>query len=369
MQITVRGLDGKGVIASVQPYFTVLDVKELICYGSCRSSEGSVSKTLHVPPPYVRLIFGCKQLDDNATLEACRVKSGTTLDLFACYLSSTQVYVQMDWERISSTRRYVPQAWTRQNGPTALHLRQWIAASCALDEADIALESSGDYLEDDFSDWESLLRASQESSIIVTAYRFADVACADVAISVGNDSGGREIFQGSREVLNNIPFFNAALSQPKVSIAADDGFLLGQSYVEVGNLDVRTFRNVWSAICSEDLCTLPEKLTADDLWDVFVAAEQLGMKSLRVVASERLQELMAHTITPDNVASWIATARVCGSASLAQAGLAFVAKHGKEVLLSMAAEDWSSDLASYECIVVAALQHRHSFSGSCNGGA
>merc|ERR1719181_707507 len=142
MHIFVRGLDGKPVRAKVAPDFTVLDVKELICHGACMRPEASVEKALAIPPPHVRLMWGCKELDDSSTLEACRVKTGMTLDLFACYLCAAQVYVQKDWELFdsihlqSSGRRFIPQAWTRQNGTAALHLRQWVAATCGIDASE-----------------------------------------------------------------------------------------------------------------------------------------------------------------------------------------------------------------------------------------
>jgi len=354
MQIFVRDLDGKGKVqVEVEADFTVLDVKELICHGACRRPEGSVSEALGVPPPHVRLMWGCKELDDSCTLEASKVKPGMTLDLFACHLCSAQVYVQKDWERMEgpgltgSGRRFLPQAWTRQNGTTAMHLRHWVAATCDIDAEDVVVEApDGSIIADDFSDWASLLDGSSDVGVTVTTFRYVDAPCADVLVIVGE-----ETFPGTREVLLWIPFFAAALAGSTDAVHR----------VEVKDVDLPTFRIIWDVICAddgEDFDALLGELPQDQLWRLLGGAHYFGMKSLHRAVELRLQGL-ASNITPDMAASWVARARQHKATLLQKVGLDFVSKHGREVLLSMASGDWLQDLDSYESIVVAAFHRQN----------
>jgi len=126
-------------------------------------------------------------------------------------------------------------------------------------------------------------------------------------------------------------------------------------------------------ICEEDhregLDSLLGPLTQDELWDVLAAARCLGMKDLHRTAGSRLQDILASSIAPDTAASWVARARRHTAPQLLKAGLDFVSKHGREVLLSMAGEDWSEDLPSYESIVLAAINRPSEVGTSSNGGA
>lgn len=366
MQLVVRGLDGESIKAVVEPDFTVLDVKELICHGACLRPEGSVSKALRVPPPHVKLMLGCKELEDSSTLEGCRVKPGMTLDLFACYLSAAQVYVCKDWELLDGPglcgdgRRFVSEPWTRQNGATAFHLRQWVASICDIDSTDVVVEGcDGLAVADDFSDWASLLAGGLDGGVTVTAFRYSDAHCADVSIAVGD-----ELFPASREVLQWIPFFAAALAG-----AGDE-----LSRIEVSDVDLETFRLVWVVITEEahGFDSLLANLSIDKLWRMLEAAYLFGMKELHREAGRHLQDCLPRSITPETAASWVRRARqpaLMRTPQVLQVSLDFVAKHGHAVLLSMAGEDWSDDLASYETVVLAATQRQNEVGGSSNGGA
>lgn len=304
-------------------------------------------------------MFACTELEDGHSLEMCRVRPGMTFDLFPCHLCSAQVYVQKDWERLGTGRRFVPQAWTRQNGATASHLREWIAAACNIHASDVTVERrDGTAIEDDFSDWASLLEGPPEGGVTVTAFRYADAPCGDVSVLVGN-----EVFFGVREVLLRTPFF-------ALELASQDGV---QSCVEVKDVDLKTFHSVWHAICEVDLeegsYFLLGGLSAEDLWRVLDAAHRFGMKALHKEVSRRLQEVFSSNIAPTNAASWIARARRCKAPQLCKAGLDFASENGREVLLAMAGEDWSADLAIYESIVLAALRQSHTMRRVTNGGA
>jgi len=364
MHIFVRGLDGQSTRADVAPDFSVLDVKELLCHGACLRPEGSVSKALGVPPPHVKLMWGCKELTDSCTLTECRVKSGMTLDIFPCYLCAAQVYVQKDWERLEGPglqgdgRRFISEPWVHRNLLTASHLKDWVAATCDIDATDVVVEMpDGKPVADDFCDWVSLLGGGGDCGVSVTAFNYADAPCADVSVVVGE-----EVFPATREVLLWVPFFAAALSG-----SGEDEFRC----VEVKGVDLETFQLVWRVICEEDNsevldyinCDLPE----DRLWSVLAAAHLLGMKSLHRSVGLRLQDLLASSIAPDTAASWVALAQQNKAPHLVKACLDFVAKHGREVMLSMAGQDWSGDMASYESIVLAAMQS--AAGSSSNGGA
>jgi len=183
LQIRVRGLDGKAVEVTVKPEFTVFDVKELLCHGWCQYAEGSVSKVLGVPPPHVKLMLGCKEFDDSSSLESLKIRSGMTLDLFPCYLSATQVYVQKDWDRVASDGRprFIPQPWICQNGRTARHLKEWIAEVCGIEkdganDIDVALEYANGVVidNDDFANWESRPSCGFDGSLVLTAFKYDD---------------------------------------------------------------------------------------------------------------------------------------------------------------------------------------------------
>merc|ERR1712118_23913 len=113
-----------------------------------------MGKALQVPPPHVKLMWACKELDDSG----------------------------------KDSRRYIPQAWTRQNGPTALHLRQWVATACNIDEDDVRAEGhEGQMVDDDFTDWASLLDDDLCGGLVVTAFRYVDATCDDVSLAVGKE--------------------------------------------------------------------------------------------------------------------------------------------------------------------------------------
>jgi hypothetical protein len=233
-----------------------------------------------------------------------------------------------------------------------------VASECSIDEAEVVLEQrNGLPLADDFSDWASLLRHGEENGVIVTAFRYSDATSADVTIVVGDKHF--EEFHGSREVLRWIPFFCSSL----IDSASDS-----VTKIEVKDIDVQTFRFIWGAICSEDLSKLPDNLSIDELWSVLAAAHSLGMKGLHNLASLRLQELLPDAICAKTASSWVARARRCKAEKLFKASLVIVAQHPEEVLLSMATEDWSDDLSSYESIVRAVL-HKPGKTSSSNGGA
>lgn len=172
MQIRVRGLDGKPVQATVQPQFTLHDVKELLCHGCCQHPMGSVSKALGIPPPHVKLMLGCKEFDESRSLEDCDIRSGMTLDLFPFFLSACQVYIKRDWDRIGRENepRYIQKPWACQNGRTAEDLKRWVAEECKLAAgASVRLEYSDgcELLDESFEDWAT-------EGLVLTAVRYED---------------------------------------------------------------------------------------------------------------------------------------------------------------------------------------------------
>lgn len=180
MQIWVRGpgLCKKAVEAIVEPEFTVHDVKELLCHGWCRHPAGSVSRSLGLPPPHVKLMLGCKEFDDASSLELAKITPGMTLDLCPCYLSSTQVYVQKDWDRTGSLNepRFIAQPWTCQNGKTAHHLKQWVADMCGFEQHDdVAMEYVDGVLidDDDFENW-AFQPCGFDGGLVLTAFKYVD---------------------------------------------------------------------------------------------------------------------------------------------------------------------------------------------------
>jgi len=196
-----------------------------------------------------------------------------------------------------------------------------------------------------------------EGGVTVTSFRYIDAPCADVSVIVGE-----EAFPATREVLLWIPFFAAVLAG-----STDD-----VHRVEVKDVDLPTFRIIWSVICAdggEDFDSLLGHLPQDQLWRLLGGAHHFGMKSLHIAVGLLLQDLLASSITSDTAASWVARAWRHKAPLLQKVGLDFVGKHGREVLLSMAGEDWSEDLASYESIVLAAIHQQSEVVSSSNGGA
>lgn len=222
MQIRVRGLDGRVVEATVEPDFTVHDVKELLCHGWCRHAGGSVSEALGVPPPHVKLMLGNREFDDASSLECSKIRAGMMLDLFPCYLSATQVYVQKDWERVGSNSepRFIAQPWTCQNGSTAWHLKEWLTEVCGIEkDVDVAVEyTDGVLIDDHFSDWTVRPRHSSSGGIVLTAFKYADAIepCPDS--EAPSSSTVAEVAESKRQAVERTDY--APVSQLKKTTAS-----------------------------------------------------------------------------------------------------------------------------------------------------
>lgn len=170
MQIFIRALDGRTVTADVEPDFTVLDVKELLCYGQCLRPEGWVCERMCTPPPFTRITFGGVSLEDHRTLADCRVDAESTLHV-CVRLSSGQVFVRKDWDRIGDSPRFVPVAWACSRG-NGLALRHWVADMTGIRAGEIELSlEDGTPILDGFGKWAALRSNEEQLSITIEARR------------------------------------------------------------------------------------------------------------------------------------------------------------------------------------------------------